>query len=538
MDDNCMVMRAHFIAVELAGRLNTTYRRLLVEIWNDICPDRPTYAQLLSNRVRWILANQKLSRAELEYIKKGCFPSIMLEETEDPPETGRRKSSYGIRKSGLFVGEQEDGVIERSFEGNLMRFSGVAAESKPEIPRLKYSKMAYELVRKVDSVLPKHLTSVTTLEELVEVVYAGAVTVCETLGQRIGHQRDTPRTPMIPPWKLRLEQKITSLRKKIGIIHTYLNSGAPNTKVVKAVRKVASGARIKRRDPSFNEKIAIVSDQLKQKIKALGNRIRRYNERVKRYKNNNLFFKNQKQFFRTLEGEDAVDADQLRPQDAHGFWSGVWSQQGVHDERAYWMEEAESIIPNTTMDDIKVQQLDIVEILKSCNNWSSPGSDKIHNYWWKYFTNVHEKLALLLQETLNNPSLVPKFFTLGVTYLIPKGGDRKDPKNYRPITCLPSVYKILTGVLTKNINKHLREHNLMTEEQGGCRARTKGCKELLVMDHIITKQARKKLRNISVAWVDYRKAFDSVPHTWLLKVLEMHGISKKVIELMRHLMKN
>lgn len=77
----------------------------------------------------------------------------------------------------------------------------------------------------------------------------------------------------------------------------------------------------------------------------------------------------------------------------------------------------------------------------------------------------------------------------------------------------------------------------MAPEQGGGRIKTKGSKELLIVDYIITKQARKKLRNISVAWIDYRKAFDSVPHSWLLEVLKIHGIHEKLINLLQSLMK-
>lgn len=170
----------------------------------------------------------------------------------------------------------------------------------------------------------------------------------------------------------------------------------------------------------------------------------------------------------------------------------------MYDEGAYWIEEAQSRIPGEIMDDNGVQRSDVSDVLRHCGNWASPGPDKLHNYWWKYFTSVHEKLALL-QEALNNPSTVPEFFTMGITYLIPKSENSEGPGDYRPITCLPSVYKIFTGVLAKYINRHLKEHNMMAEEQGGCRMKTKGCKELLVIDNIITKQARKKLRNISVA---------------------------------------
>ena len=41
-----------------------------------------------------------------------------------------------------------------------------------------------------------------------------------------------------------------------------------------------------------------------------------------------------------------------------------------------------------------------------------------------------------------------------------------------------------------------------------------------------------------MAWVDYRKAFDSVPHSWILKVMEVYGLSRQVIQFMRYSMKS
>lgn len=101
--------------------------------------------------------------------------------------------------------------------------------------------------------------------------------------------------------------------------------------------------------------------------------------------------------------------------------------------------------------------------------------------------------------------------------MIPKGPRNNNPKNYRPITCLPVIYKILTGVITQKIWKHVGKNKILAREQNGCPKDAKGSKELLIIDSLITKQAKKKQRNISMAWIDYRKAFDSIPHSWLLK---------------------
>jgi hypothetical protein len=63
---------------------------------------------------------------------------------------------------------------------------------------------------------------------------------------------------------------------------------------------------------------------------------------------------------------------------------------------------------------------------------------------------------------------MPDWLTTGITYLIPKSGDTKEPKNYRPITCLSTMYKTLTGIIARRISVHLEEHNLLPAEQKGC----------------------------------------------------------------------
>lgn len=57
-----------------------------------------------------------------------------------------------------------------------------------------------------------------------------------------------------------------------------------------------------------------------------------------------------------------------------------------------------------------------------------------------------------------------------------------------------------------------------------------------MIDNLITTQAKKRLKIISMAWIDYQKAFDSVPHSWLLEVLKIYKINRQVIALLGHLM--
>jgi hypothetical protein len=39
-----------------------------------------------------------------------------------------------------------------------------------------------------------------------------------------------------------------------------------------------------------------------------------------------------------------------------------------------------------------------------------------------------------------------------------------------------------------------------------------------------------------MAWIDYQKAFDRVPHTWIIKSLELIGINNKIISFTKKIM--
>lgn len=110
--------------------------------------------------------------------------------------------------------------------------------------------------------------------------------------------------------------------------------------------------------------------------------------------------------------------------------------------------------------------------------------------------------------------------------------------NYRPIACLPLMWKLLTGMFAEEAYVHLKDNNLLPEEQKGCRKRSRGTKDQLLIDKAIMAEARRKKRFLGMAWVDYKKAYDMVPHSWLLEAIEMVGVAGNVSGLLRRSMAN
>ena len=105
------------------------------------------------------------------------------------------------------------------------------------------------------------------------------------------------------------------------------------------------------------------------------------------------------------------------------------------------------------------------------------------------------------------------------------------PSKYRPITCLPTTYKLLTGIITDAIENHLTSQNLINQEQKGCTRGTSGTKMQLLTNKSILENCRKNQRNLTTTWIDYKKAYDSVPHSWLKKVLKIYKINPNIIRL-------
>ena len=87
---------------------------------------------------------------------------------------------------------------------------------------------------------------------------------------------------------------------------------------------------------------------------------------------------------------------------------------------------------------------------------------------------------------------IPMWMTKGKTVFIQKDKDKGTVRsNYRPITCLPIAWKLLTSLIADDIYHHLEKKSLLPEEQKGCKKRTKGTVDLLFIDKMILKEVKK-----------------------------------------------
>ena len=79
---------------------------------------------------------------------------------------------------------------------------------------------------------------------------------------------------------------------------------------------------------------------------------------------------------------------------------------------------------------------------------------------------------------------------------------------------------------------------LLPEEQKGCRKGARGTKDLLFIDKMILREAKNRKKNLAITWIDYKKAFDMVPHSWILECLDLFGIAENIKRLLMTSMKS
>ena len=390
------------------------------------------------------------------------------------------------------------------------------------IPSLKNTEK--KLVNAELSVVNGLMHNVVTKDDITEIqrlLYAGVYVTVERLGMLKDRKGGKRKVDKAPWWKRRIEESIKKWRKDLGLVDAYKRGNLKNAE---------ERARLERAYGLGAKGYLYVIAFLKGKIHSGTCKIRTYLKRELQYRQNTLFKNDQKQLYKELGGTSQTDAAATAPdaKEATDFWSGIWSNPVEHNRNAEWMERAKRVNARIEkQEDVVIELDDVRRGIRRMTNWKAPGPDAVQGFWFKKFTSMHVRIASGLQGCLAQ-GWVPTWMTLGRTSLFmkdPTKGTRAD--NYRPIACLPLMWKLLTGILSEKIYCHLAGNNLLPDEQKGCRKRSRGTKDQLLIDKMILKDA-KAGKNLSMAWIDYKKAYDMVPHSWIKEVVDMLGVAGNI----------
>ena len=94
------------------------------------------------------------------------------------------------------------------------------------------------------------------------------------------------------------------------------------------------------------------------------------------------------------------------------------------------------------------------------------------------------------------------------------------------------MWKLLAGVIADQIYAHLDQEKLLPEEQEGCRKGSRGTTDLLYIERAVIKEVKCRNKNLAMAWIGYKKAYDVVPHSWIIECLDLFGVAENIESLL------
>ena len=166
---------------------------------------------------------------------------------------------------------------------------------------------------------------------------------------------------------------------------------------------------------------------------------------------------------------------------------------------------------------------EIIEIALNLPSKSSTGPDNISN---KLLKEIISYIVVPLTHIFNlslQTGVVPDMYKLAKVVPLFKSGDKQDPNNYRPISLLPSLSKILERIVYNRLIGFLLKHDVIYYKQFGF---LKGRSTEQAMTEIILKIIEAiENKNYSLGvFLDLSKAFDSISHNILLTKLFRYGV--------------
>ncbi|XP_018368763.1 PREDICTED: uncharacterized protein LOC108764858 [Trachymyrmex cornetzi] len=237
-----------------------------------------------------------------------------------------------------------------------------------------------------------------------------------------------------------------------------------------------------------------------------------------------------------------------RVKDARGFWAVVRkyriSPAGVSQVSLQaWSDYLLALYPprcNSTLLfcgtydqelDGQITPQGLRESMKRLKPGKAMGPDSIPAEALKLFSGEWFNFLLDFFNVILESQLPPQGWMQSSLFMLFKKGDRANVKNYRAIAVTNAMTKLFMQIFVVRLESWVRSRDVLPEEQARFRRGRPAEDNIFALTAAIQIQTRKKGSKCFILFVDFRRAFDFVPHDKLWMKLHSLGVSARLIGL-------
>ena len=186
----------------------------------------------------------------------------------------------------------------------------------------------------------------------------------------------------------------------------------------------------------------------------------------------------------------------------------------------------------------EVTMPEMLRCIKALKTHKAPGDDGIPSEFLKLASQQGNsnmaKGLLLLINWIWTTGEIPTQWENSTVVSIFKSGDVTDTGNYRGISLMSTVLKVLLTIVSKRVNQEFEINNLFSPAQAGFRTREE-CSTQVACLYEAAKRRQLKGKATYLTFVDLRKAYDTVPHEALFAKLSHFGVRGRSLNFIQQL---
>ena len=166
---------------------------------------------------------------------------------------------------------------------------------------------------------------------------------------------------------------------------------------------------------------------------------------------------------------------------------------------------------------------EVITLIENLPNKISSGYDNISNMLLKkLLTSIVVPLTLIFHKSLSE-GVFPDSMKLAEVTPLFKGGNKHMLTNYRPISLLPTITKLLEKVMYSRTYNYLTKHDILFKSQYGFRKKHSCEHAVAELIGEICKGLETNKHTIAI-FIDLSKAFDNISHELFFKKMSLYGI--------------